>query len=275
MSVVIEKVNTYSGMSHWRDLFVAPEGLRFLIVVGGPGTGKSQMFTRRMPKGSLYVSGALSAVHFYAQLYGHTDAPILVDDVDSLFRDKASVNLLKSLGNTDDEKLLCWGKQNAQLRADGVPDRFVTTSRLCILANTLTSIEANLEAVFSRAIIVNFEPSVPEIHHEVDRWFEDREVFEFIGQHLSLVRRPSMRTYVIASDLRRSGGDWRGWLLRQWTAEDLSLGKVAEIMNDLSLMTAADRVKRFAEMGGGSRPTFMRKQALWRKLMGLDNRDVA
>jgi hypothetical protein len=77
-----------------------------------------------------------------------------------------------------------------------------------------------------------------------------------------------MRQYVKAAKMKEFGGDWRLWLMRQWTVEEPKLRAIAIIMADQTLTAAQERVARFAEMGGGSRATFMRMQAEWRKLGG-------
>jgi hypothetical protein len=140
------------------------------------------------------------------------------------------------------------------------------------LANALAHIEANISAVLDRAFLIRFEPSVHEVHLEVGKWFKDQEVFKYIGKRLSLIPEASMRWYVKAGEMHRLGADWKSWLLRAWLPEDPKLAMVAEILNDPKLQTADQRAKRFGELGGGSRATFMRKQAEWRRLRGLNGR---
>lgn len=266
--IASEVVTSYAAMRWWRDRFFQDDGPQTVIVTGRPGVSKSHMFREAMPGKALYQSGALSAFHLYMTLHEHADEPVVLDDVDSLFADKAAVNLLKCLCNTDAVRTVFWGKRSHELDEHGVPRRFQTTSRICILANTIKNVEANLGAVLDRAFVIRFEPSVHEVHREVGTWFGDREVHEFIGQHFSLIPAASMRWYVKASEMHRLGADWEGWLIRQWTQQDRLLATVAEVLADATITTAAQRVRRFKELSGGSRATYMRKQAEWRRLRG-------
>jgi hypothetical protein len=268
-------VTTFAEMEWWRDRFLGEDGPQFLVVIGTPGTGKSRMFSDNKPPHTLYLGGALSAFHFYTQLYIHLNDLVIIDDVDSLFKDKAAVNLLKCLCNTDATRTVYWGKRNKQLDDEGVPTRFETTSRVCILANTLTSIEANLAAVLDRAFVIEFKPNADELHSEVGGWFMEDEVYDFVGKHLNLVSQPSMRFYVRAQKMKEMGGDWQAWLLRQWLGDDPKLALLGQVLADRTLVTAEQRVARFAELGGGSRATYMRKQAEWRQLSGSPSRSVA
>lgn len=270
-----ETVRSYGEMKWWRDRFYQQDGISFLIVIGSPGTGKSRMFKAGAPADVLHREGALSTFVLYKKLYLHVNEPVVIDDVDGLFRDKAAINLLKCLCNTDERRVVFWGKRNPELEQEGIPDSFETTSRVVILANTLTGIEANLAAVLDRAVVLHFQPTVAELHGEVISWFKDEEIYEFIGQHLSLIVEPSMRVYTKAAEMKRLGGDWRARLLRSWTSHDPKLALVAQIMADDTLQSADQRISRFAALGGGSRPTYMRKQAEWRKLMGISARNVA
>jgi hypothetical protein len=261
-------VTTYVEMKLFRDQFVGENGLPFLVVVGSPGLSKSQMFRRHLPEGSLYLSGALSAVQLFVQLYRHQDQFVMIDDMDSLFRDPAAVNLEKNLCNTDIEKTLFWNKQNHQLEKLGIPTQFTTRSRVCILANTLDHINPNLAAVLDRGVVVRFEPTFQSMHEEVRTWFTDDEIYEFIGSHRRLISQPSMRYYARALSIKSAGGDWKDVLLRYWTHNDIKLQLTAQICDDAALTTAEERVKRFADLGCGSRATFMRKQKEWRDLVG-------
>jgi hypothetical protein len=165
-------------------------------------------------------------------------------------------------------RTLYWGKQAKQLDEQGIPRRYETTSRLCILANSMARVEENLAAVLDRAFVLRFQPSVDEVHRHVGTWFPDTEIHGFVGKHLAMITRPSIRFYRKAEDLKRVNADWRGWLIKQWVEDEPQLAVVASVLADPSLTTAAQRVKRFAELGGGSRATFMRTQSRYRDLTG-------
>ena len=269
----VDVVTTYPQMKWWRDRFFEENGPPFMIVLGSPGSGKSQMFRNKRHEGTLYLSGSLSACHFYRELYTNLNNDVVIDDVDSFFHDKATVNLMKCLCNTDDVREVFWGKRNKEFEASGVPARFQTNSRVCILANTIATIEENLAAVLDRAFVIRFEPPVDQLHAEVSSWAQDQEVYEFIGDHLKLITAPSMRVYAHAEKMKQIGGDWRAWLLRKWFGDDVKLAAVAQIMSDPTIKSSDERVKQFSALtGGGSRATFMRKQAEWKRLFAYPQR---
>lgn len=61
-----------------------------------------------------------------------------------------------------------------------------------------------------RAIILHFCPPNDEVHRKVGQWFDDSEVYQFLGELLPVVPTLSMRHYSKGSQLRRAGlSDWR------------------------------------------------------------------
>ena len=170
MQYLHETVHDYAAYRDWVRSFCADGGLNLLIVIGPPGIAKSQIMKEMLPPNALYRSGATRTFQLYINVFQHRDQPVVIDDVDALFKDTASVNLLKCLGNTDAVKELFWGKRAKQLEEEGVPRRYRTTSRVCILANTLKAIEENLNAVLDRAFVIHFKPTVAEVHREVGKW---------------------------------------------------------------------------------------------------------
>lgn len=261
-------ITTYAEFATWRNDFIKPNGLSFLIIIGGAGLSKSFSF-RKALKGDecLWVETTASAAGLYCRLYQHVDRPVVIDDVDGLFGDKQAVSLMKSLCQTDEVKHLGWGKLNAYMREEAIPNTFATKSRVAILANKMESIEENLAAVLDRAFVVNFAPSVQEVHREVGTWFKDKEIYNFIGENLKSITTPSMRYYKKSQQLKGVGSDWKSWLLEVW-GEDPKMTLIAKVLNDPSLKNSKAREAKFAELGGGTRNTYMIYQRKYKAAHG-------
>ena len=251
-------VTTFDNMRYWADLFSKDAGINALVVIGSPGTSKSQTFKRRLGEDNV-IEGKLTPILMYQRLFELKDQPVCFDDVDSLLRTPDCVNLLKLILNTDVKKTIQWNTASTILSNGNIPTRFETTSRVVIIANSMARIEKNLAAVLDRVFVVEFTPSAQEIHAEVAKWFVEQEVYQFIGDYVASISQPSMRWYVKARELKLAGGDWKSWLLAAW-ALDPKDEMVMGILRDGRLKTEKQRVARFAELGGGSRDTYMRHQ---------------
>src|SRR5204863_755023 len=113
----------------------------------------------RTAKGVYYANDAVSAVGLYRMAFLNKDKALVLDDVDDLLRDRQVVALLKALGEPGENKSICWEKMNSALKADGIPTKFTTGSRICIICNDLPSVTKNIQAVLDRAKTIVFWPT--------------------------------------------------------------------------------------------------------------------
>ena len=155
----------------------------------------------------------------------------------------AGVNLVKCLGQTDREKRVSWEKASSVLAEEGVPNSFVTRSRLLIFANTLKSVEENLRSARPRHAF-SFVPSPAAVHREVKSWFRDEEIYGFVDRNLSRIQTLSMRDYVKAEERKRAGLDWRGMLLEKWYADPKLAAMIDLVQQDLVRPSDVSRSRR-------------------------------
>jgi hypothetical protein len=273
-----QTLRTYRAVDEVVAAF-ARGSLSFLVLTGNPGIGKTNRFRRMVGDNALIVDCTASAFGVYGELARNPDCDFLVlDDVDGLWSDRRGMTLLKSLGQSDGEKIVAWNTMAAD--REGLPRKLSLHCRVMLLANHLQGGGANLEAVLDRAQRYQFLPTAEEVHEQVRGWIEqnemrtvvERQVFDFVGEYLPLILQPSFRFYVKASELARAGLDWQVSLMAEWSA-DTKLSAAGEIIRlavggDSALATAEQRAKRFRDAGHGCRSTYMRYQAMVFKLKG-------
>src|SRR5262249_45405953 len=131
---------------------------------------------------------------------------------------------------------------------------FRTTSGLCILANKPTA----HKAIQSRAVILYFDPSNIEIHKAATGWFWDQAVHDGIGRHLQDLPGLEFRWYGHAYYDRISGRDWHQLLLKTHAPDNLPAIVVQDLETDPAYPSVEDKVGRFTELTGLSRPTYFR-----------------
>src|SRR5690349_882346 len=121
-------VSTYRELRSFAARFAAGE-FNLIGVFGPPGIGKTQVFRRAMAaQDHLLVSGHHTAFQMYQRLWEQLDQPVIIDDADSLFKERATKPLLKALCDTTRAKQLQW--QSRAIDDEDVPRRFVTQSRV-------------------------------------------------------------------------------------------------------------------------------------------------
>jgi hypothetical protein len=93
-------VRTYQELHQYVRAFSAGH-LNLLIILGGPGLAKNQTVRQSVAANAGWLEGNATAFGIYNRLYHHRNAPVVIDDVDSLYTDKAAVRLRKCLCQTD------------------------------------------------------------------------------------------------------------------------------------------------------------------------------
>jgi len=238
-----------------------------LLIIGRSGTGKSEAVkstlglsgsSKRASQHSsvLYVEGHMGSFGLYRQLYAHRDQPVVIDDFDRLHTRVDCVRLLKPLCNGAPVKRITWFS-NATVHSSDLPESFTTKSRVVLITNDWRSLNEDVRALEDRAIIIDFAPSNATVHRYVGEWFEDREVYDLIGQVVETAPLLSMRHYIKGRSLRRAGlADWRQTVL-QMVLGDPVLSAVARLQT-VACDGESDRVERFTSMTGRSRATYFR-----------------
>jgi len=243
-------VTTYDELEKFIRAFAAGH-LNLLMLIGPGGVAKSQTVRQAVGEGACWIEGNASAFGIYTKLYQHKDSLVVIDDVDSLYSDRAAIRLLKCLCQTDASKRVAW-ETNA-VGKDGIPKEFVTTSRVIIIANEWKTLSRDVAAVQDRGHLVAFEPSPIEVHRKVGEWFEDETIYRWMGEHLHLIPNHSMRLYKRAAELQAAGINWVQHILAD-IPEKARL--VAELRADPSFESENERIIAFIDRGGGSRATY-------------------
>ena len=247
------RLATYHELDQFLEAFAGGH-INLLILLGGPGLAKSQSVRHKLGMRAAWVEGNATAHGLYTKAYHSRDQPIVIDDVDSLYSDRAAVRLLKCLAQTDLVKRMAWHSASLSLQSEGIPREFETRSRSIIIANEWRTLSENVAAVQDRGHVLLFEPTPEELHARVGEWFTDPEIYEWFGRRLALIEKPSMRHYVRAQELKSAGLDWETMIGGQFMPPKLLL--VARLREDKGFASEAERVEEFRRLGGGSRATY-------------------
>src|SRR3954464_12436349 len=190
----------------------------------------------------------------YVRLYRHRDQFVVIDDVDALYADRSGVRLLKCLCQTEVEKAVAWHSDARSLERHGIPREFTTRSRVVIITNDWRTLNKNVAALQDRGHVLLFQPTAAEVHAQAGKWFDNREIYDWLAANLHRIREPSLRHYVRAKELKAAGMDWTEVLAAE--AENRRARLAAELLTSATYASTAARVQAFVEQGGGCRATF-------------------
>lgn len=208
---------------------IARGGVNGLLVRGSGGFGKTFTVTSSLEAASVpfsVVRGYSSNASLYNYLYQHRTELIVLDDVDSIFDDLTGINILKSVLDTNRERLVCWNSTSSVIE---VPS-FIFTGRIIFISN-MTSLTKNphMEALLTRVLSIDLtmtrEEMLDRIRHiaktsefEGLSRTERMQVAHFIKVNEASIQKLNLRVYHHACTLYKT--DRREWrdLLRFWWA---------------------------------------------------------
>lgn len=228
----------------------------FLIMLGTAGVGKSRIVRDAAGDAAHYISGNATTFGIYDAAYGHRDRPLVLDDIDSVYRERQGVRLLKALCQSERSKVVSWLSDARGLAARGLPNQFTTSSPVALIGNDWSPSNPDILALQDRAHVVMFEPSALEVHRYAAGFFWDQEIFDFVGGHLQLAQPHSLRTYVLAWEAKAAGLDWRQHVLSRLIFGTLL--EIAKLKADQSFDSEEDRVRAFVAGKHGSRATYFK-----------------
>lgn len=246
------RLETYAELQRFGIAF-AQGHLGLLILLGPPGVGKSHTLREVLGSTVCSVSGNASAFGIFVTAFRHLDQPIILDDIDGLARDRQGVRLLKALCQTDREKTVSWFTHSSALERLGIPQTFKTKSQVAIVANTWFFSE-DIQALEDRGHVVVVDPSPLEVHRKAATWFWDQEIFDFVADHLHLMERPSLRSYVTAWERKQAGLFWQKAVLDRCLSG--LAREVARLRADRQYATEEARAQAFVAAGLGCRATY-------------------
>jgi hypothetical protein len=101
------RLTTYLELEKMVQAF-ARGHLHLLILIGGHGLGKSRIVRQALAGQACWLEGNLSVFGLYCQLWEHRNLPVVLDDVDGLYRQRDGVRLLKCLTQSGRIKNISW-----------------------------------------------------------------------------------------------------------------------------------------------------------------------
>jgi hypothetical protein len=215
---------------------VAAGAFNSLFISGRAGTGKTYSVERAMHDEGLdegedwiKVSGAVSTIMMYKNLYTYRDKTLVFDDADAVFSNEDGRNILKAALDTKKIRKISYmkkvgmlydpadfrdnpeGEFNA-LESGLIPNQFEFSGRVIFISN-LPKDKADPDgAIRSRSILIDVNPDdatlmermrllLPHLEPKELPLAEKEEIYEFMKQ----ARDISMRTFVKAAGFKLAG----------------------------------------------------------------------
>lgn len=207
--------------------------IRSLVISGAPGVGKSYSVEKAVNKydpqqnKSTFARGFSRATGLYLLLYKyrHAGNVIVLDDIDSVFQDDVSLNLLKAALDTSHKRVLSWRSQNPLVDEDGneIDRSFEYNGTVIFLTNInfdkeiekKSKMAPHLSALMSRSMVINIDLQTTRdyfirIEQVVEQGMlkqknlnneQQKVVMSFFEQNFEKFRELSLRSILKLADL--------------------------------------------------------------------------
>ena len=213
---------------------------RSLIVSGPPGLGKSYTIEKALRELNLdddnhiIIRGYIRATGLFKMLYKyrHTGQIIVIDDSDSIFFDDISLNILKAVCDTTEQRHVSWlaeTKLNDNETGEVIPKSFDFNGSIIFLTNydfdamiaRGHKLAPHLQALVSRSQYIDLtmkstQDYLVRIEQVINQGMlsdlsepERKDVVNFIHENSSNLRELSLRMAIKIAAIRKTSNNWR------------------------------------------------------------------
>jgi hypothetical protein len=241
---IMIRVETYAELHSFVEGFVN-DHFNTLVICSTGGLGKSEE-VRRATTGQdvVRIGGHVTPLGLYERLYVGRNKPVIFDEIDELLSNPTHVGLLKQLCETRDKKTIMWGSKDRRAEAiDGGVGSFTTDSHVLVLCNSFTTLGANVAALKTRAMVLQFTPSAGEILDKMKTFAEDTEIMDFLERLHQSLPEFTLRTFSKLAELKAAGMDWRKYALDESSIPQKVL-EIAELL--VHHTTDTERLKLYS-----------------------------
>jgi hypothetical protein len=187
---------------------------------------------------------------------------VVFDDVDMILKNKSSVAILKSVCDSKDNKNIRYTTTSPLLLPED--SEFQTSCKTLLLTNKISDGDANLDALMTRAVVVNFIPSDKEVLDFLKTFADDMEILKYIEKFIKFSTKFNFRIYCKALELKLSKLDWRKEILNSMEI-DMRYSEIENLLTKYK--TDSQREKHF----DGSRATYYRYKKIYQQKIKQTN----
>jgi hypothetical protein len=250
-------ITTYKELKEYIKAF-GQRKINFLIINSRGGLGKSKISEDILAENSpLILNSHCAPLAMYKILMSENlldkEFIAIFDDVDEILKNKSAVAILKAVCDSKKEKIVRYTTTSPLLEKG--EESFTTSCKVLLLTNQISEGDANLRALMTRAVCVNFNPSDKEILSFLKTFADDLEILKYIEKFVKFSTKFNFRIYCKALELKLSKLDWKREVLNSMEI-DMRYSEIENLLTKYK--TDLQREKKF----NGSRATYYR----WKKL---------
>ena len=221
---------------------VLSRNIKSMIISGAPGIGKSFTVDEKLLKAKnegkinySQLTGSCTPIGLYLQLWNHQNHNdvLVLDDIDSIFQDQESLNLLKGALDTGRTRQISWMSASSFLRDEGIDNTFEFNGTVIFITNMnfdqmiakATKMSPHFAALISRCVYLDLGiHTTREVMIRINQVIRNTNILRDLGvgmdsadeivawmfKHKDTVRSLSIRTLLqLASFIKTDAKNWK------------------------------------------------------------------
>lgn len=225
-----------SGLDSFVQLVVSGK-VRACVISGPAGSGKTSTVVRMLAKHSTKrykcISGTMSPIMIYAELYRHRKAGevIVLDDIDSVYKSIEGMNIIKAATDSVAQRKISWLTANPLLKAWGIDSTFNYDGAIILISNEpfkaskSSKLNGHLNAISDRLFHIPMGTNdKDEQFHQLCYYVvkqgllrsrglgpsQEAEIMQYITDHYERLPSITLRTATKLSDLmQQAPSNWK------------------------------------------------------------------
>ena len=196
--------------------------INLLIIESKGGLGKTFLAEKLLKESKeikeseeeiyLIIKSHATPLSIYKDIYKKSPSFIIFDDVDSLLFNKTNISLLKMICESTMYKKIKYMSTTPIL--SDTPQEYTTTAHTLLLTNHLQRSNKNLQALFTRGIIIQFKPSNFEILNYLKEFAKDKGILAYLEGNINIINNFNLRIYIELKEIKDSGLNWKDYALK-------------------------------------------------------------
>jgi hypothetical protein len=188
------------------------------------------------------------------RLYRNRDCIVKIDDVDGFFQNTQMKALMKMLCEIRKNKTIYWDSTSPIFNQMEFP--FNGRWRVIALLNNIGRLDADLRAVLTRGIYLDFRPSQEEVLRQLKTWYKDEEVLEYMEGVCGISEKFNFRMAEKAHLRRMADLPWKEYI--EYEAHVHPKLKEMKQLKEMSLQKDKHKIEEWKNRTGGSKADYYR-----------------
>lgn len=213
-----------------------------LMVSGAPGVGKTYELENKLQdavnlrkiNSFVTIKGSISPIGLYRTLYENREKSqiILLDDIDKVFADEETMNILKAALDSSVKRVVSWCKNSRFLEEQDIPNSFEYRGQVIFITNVdidkqiakESKMSAHMAALVSRSVFLDLCIHDPkEIMIRVEQVMAEStlredlklnetqavEIIDWMQHNITALRSVSIRSVVQLASFVRTTDEWK------------------------------------------------------------------